>query len=110
MRIVKKFAAIGGHRNIVTILCHGWLEANHIYYFDMERCVLTLESFIRHKFCEKLGLKQYFSLSIESEPLSIVSMWSIIIHITSGVNFIHHLGEIHRDLKPSNGNVAGIGR
>lgn len=103
VRIVEKFATAGGHENIVTVLRHGWLEHNRTYFFDMEQCILTLESFIRQDFRKMVGLERYFRLSRDQEAPAILNMWTIMVHITSGLNFVHRLSEIHRDLKPSNG-------
>lgn len=103
VRIVSKLMATGGHQNIVRILRHGWLEQNCSYYFDMERCPLTLEAFIRFRFREVLGLQQFFGVHGASDPQGVFGMWHIIIDATSGLDFIHNLNEVHRDLKPGNG-------
>ena len=101
VRVNLKFATTGGHENIIHVLNHGWLEENRSYFFDMERCALTLESFIYHNFRIFLGLPPYFGQNLAS--LDILRFWVIVEHITKGLNFIHELGEVHRDLKPSNG-------
>jgi hypothetical protein len=101
VRVHLKFATTGGHKNIIPILNHGWLEENRTYFFDMERCPLTLESFIVHDFRSVLGLPLYFSQNLAI--LDALGFWTIVEHIAKGLNFIHGLGEVHRDLKPSNG-------
>lgn len=101
VRVNLKFATTGGHENIIHVINHGWVEENRTYFFDMERCALTLESFIYHDFRSVLGLLHYFGNDLGS--LNILGFWVIVEQITKGLNFIHELGEVHRDLKPSNG-------
>lgn len=101
--MIEKLAANPRHKNIVAILRHGWL--GNVYFFDMERCVFTLESFIRRGFRTILGERRYLSLTMEAESLGTLNMWEIVRQITSGLNFIHGIGEIHRDLKPTNGTI-----
>jgi serine/threonine protein kinase len=104
VRVVRKFEITGSHENIVSVLKHGWLEENLTYFFDMERCALTLDAFIRFKFRERLGLAQFFSMQTSAlDNLDILSFWSIVNDVTNGLNYIHQLNEIHRDMKPSNG-------
>ena len=107
VRVHAKFAVTGGHKHIIPVLKHGWVEENRTYFFDMERCPLTLQSFICYEFRNVIGLQRYFSPT--SENLGILTFWEIVRHITNGLQFIHDMEEIHRDLKPSNGNDLGFG-
>src|SRR5271169_4909679 len=105
VRVHIKFSTIGGHENIIPILKHGWVEKNRTYFFDMERCPMTLESFICYEFKSILGLSRYFTRS--SGNLAILNFPVIVEQITKGLKFIHDMGEIYRDLKPSNGKSLG---
>jgi serine/threonine protein kinase len=103
IRIVMKLSKTEGHRNVVPILRHGWLEPQRSYFFDMERCLLTLGSFMFLEFKGRLGLKRYFGGNNILASLKLLGFWTIVQHITSGLNFIHQLEEVHRDLTPGNG-------
>lgn len=39
---------------------------------------------------------------LSERPLTMVEVWSVMIDIAKGVEFIHAHGEVHRDLKPQN--------
>jgi serine/threonine protein kinase len=104
IRIITLLNTKAGHKNIVPVLKHGWLEKNGRYYFfDMERCPLTLEAFLRLSFRPVIGLDRYLSLEGRAGDLGVFNMWSIVRDVAAGVVFIHELGEVHRDLKPNNG-------
>jgi len=96
----------GPHKNIVPILKQGWLEKGMRYYFDMERCPLTLTEFIRHDFRSVPELKhQYFRLEAAEGDMGNLNMWRILVDITNGLDFLHGLCVVHRDLKPDNGTT-----
>jgi hypothetical protein len=73
----------------------------------MERCIMTLGTFIHHNFTGFMGFPDFIRFRFdpsasESKIPDLFSLWVIIRHIASGLNFIHGLQEIHRDLKPQN--------
>jgi serine/threonine protein kinase len=103
VRAINKLRTNGGHANIVAVLDHGWLKDDAYYFFDMELCVLNLEGFIEGNFGHVLGLPQYLDPGYAKEELGCLNMWSIMMQITSGVEFMHDFKELHRDLKPRNG-------
>lgn len=76
--------------NIVSVLKHGWLVENLTYFFDMERCALTLDAFIRSKFRERLGLAQYFGNQPSAlNNLEVLGFWSFVNDITNCLDYIH---------------------
>jgi|SRR5271154_971382 len=105
VQIIQKFSESGGHRNIVPILRHGWIEENRFYFFDMECCLMTLDAFIRHGFSATIGITQFLQLTtvVPAGIPHVLTLWSILRDITAGLRFIHSLNTIHRDLKPKNG-------
>ena len=106
MKAVNEIRKNGGHQNIVSVFEHGWLGDGRYYYFDMELCVLNLDSFLRGNIGEvSLGLPQYLDPGYASQDLGCLNMWSIMTHITRGLVFMHFHKQLHRDLKPRNGTA-----
>ena len=105
VRIARKLTASGRHVNIVEVIRQGWLQENSSYFFDMERCVMTLDAFIHHNIATHLSFAEFVSFGFEppTQIREVLSLWAIVRDIASGLCFIHSLQEIHRDLKPKNG-------
>ena len=115
VKAITDISASGGHRHVIRFLLHGPLPASDYYYIDMELCDFNLDKYIyapdrsllfpgpfkrgeskeRRKpaFCE-----QWNSIREQRE-----NVWTIMDHITAGVEFLHGRGLAHRDLKPQNG-------
>jgi len=110
VRIADLLTKTGPHNNIVPILRQGWLEKDSRYFFDMERCPLTLTDFIRNNFKSIPELRDhYFELEgMKLADRGILTMWRILIDVASGLVFVHSLGEVHRDLKPDNGMLGSF--
>jgi len=89
------------HKNIVTVLRHGWLKSSPYYFIDMELCDINLETFIYTESFD--GFEDDFdSIGESPEDVRIQNMWPIMMDIVSGLWFIHEHGQVHRDLKPRN--------
>ena len=99
---MKKLGSNGGHRNIIIILRHGWLNKDQWYYFDMELCAMNLQDFIYGKYITALGNPYFDPISVGDEP-KCLRLWNIMLDITRGLEYIHSHREVHRDLKPQNG-------
>ena len=88
-RAIKKLCAPGAHANIVAVLGLGEVQDTAMFYFDMELCHGNLEKFINHYVTNGEGIPTSATLTI-------------MMHVSSGVAFIHGQQEVHRDLKPRN--------
>ena len=97
-----------GHRNIVKILNHGRSKFN-FYFIDMELCDLTLSDYIDYgrgnKPCpiDSDVIQTLRPVFVPKDSPSVNNLWTIGIHIVSGLEFMHSHKYAHRDLKPSNG-------
>lgn len=102
VRAIDKLCKKGGQKNIVTILGHGELTNSAYYFFDMEFCDLSLDDFIQGTF-RTADLEHYFRRCRENGELTVPYIWTIMLDVARGIDFIHSHNEVHRDLKPSNG-------
>ena len=106
---ITKLQAIGSHQNIVDILRHGQLDT--IYYFiDMELCDLDLKDYLQgnHSIgADNASAQHSTNLVFVSKDcglqLKLQNAFTILSHITTGLEFAHQRKLVHRDLKPGNG-------
>lgn len=93
---LTQIVACGAHRNLVEIRGHGWRQIPEydlgFYIIDMELCGQTLREYIDE------SRSQVFP----QRGLDMTEVWTIMLHICSGLSFLHDHGLIHCDLKPSN--------
>lgn len=118
VRVLSSLQEGGGHPNIVNILKHGWLgDVGGIYFIDMELADLTLSQYIsytfdRESFPIEITPTHLFKTALAHRDCSDIerlrNIWTIGIHIASGLEFMHAQGHVHRDLKPPNGTVYHI--
>lgn len=112
-RILLELHKTGDHRNIIKILGQGWLPKPHSYfYIDMDLCDSNLHDYVY----KDRGVHFYNDDSFRrhQNPLYIPrtddfltkvrNVWTILNHISDGLQFIHEHGHVHRDIKPRNGN------
>lgn len=96
------------HEHIVSILRHGWLDTTRCFV-DMELCDINLEDYIEGRFVVGVLVHQPEFISHGTESyLRLMNTWTIMIHISCGLEFIHEKGFSHRDLKPANGNAGDL--
>jgi serine/threonine protein kinase len=102
------------HSNITIIFRHGQLGLTNMYYFmDMELGHFTLGTYITSIFNSTDVTIDWASMQNcgpvlarpDSLPLEkLQNIWTIAVHIASGLEFMHARKYVHRDLKPANGN------
>lgn len=63
---------------------------------------MNLQDFIKGDFAKTLD-REYFDTTGNGNSLGCLRLWTIMRHVTSGLEYIHSLREVHRDLKPQNG-------
>lgn len=110
-RVVADLRNKGGHENIITILDHGWLKGSvRVYFIDMELGSCTLAEYIEYSYSskspaelDKIPASDAIFVHREcSFPDRMQNAWTIGIHISRALEFLHGHGHVHRDLKPSN--------
>jgi serine/threonine protein kinase len=107
VRVISKLGAAGGHGNVVNTFNHGWLDDDQ-YYFDMEICILNLDDYICGDLKSNYGISNFADPKSMERELGCLSFVGIIQQITSGLEFLHSIGELHRDLKPRNGMFRSL--
>ena len=113
-RILLELHKAGEHPNIIKILGHGWLPSPHSYVFiDMDLCDSNLHDYIYGP-----RLVEITDAFLEGNPkpvytprecsllIKLRNTWTIMAHISNGLEFIHANCQVHRDLKPRNGSFT----
>src|SRR5271155_628620 len=71
------------HKNIVTVLRHGWLKSSPYYFIDMELCDINLETFIYTESFD--GFEDDFDTNGKTPmDVRIQNIWPIMMDIVSG--------------------------
>lgn len=104
------------HQNIVAVFRHGRLKPTNLYYYiDMELGDFTLENYLSSFFSirdTKIDLASMSNcngvvVQRDCSPAEkMQNLWTIGVHIASGLEFVHSRKYVHRDLKPANGHYA----
>ena len=89
MRAIVKLCH-GSHRNIVTVLEHGWLANSTYYYIDMQLCDLNLEQYLYGTSSAPADSNNV------PEESRLTTAWDILSQITNGIHHIHKRKVIHR--------------
>jgi serine/threonine protein kinase len=71
----------------------------------MELCDITLADFILDKFPTRT-VSEYFREVQTNKEAGIKYLFTILLHMAKGLQYIHSHKEIHRDLRPANGTIA----
>ena len=108
---VNTFTSRGGNPNVLTVFANGWLVPSLLYYFDMELCEINLDDYIH---CQRSRCVDIYHDTVETSDTAIFvakesplertlqNIWTIMSHITRGLEFIHCCHHVHGDLKPRN--------
>jgi serine/threonine protein kinase len=119
LRAIKKLCQDNSHPNLVSVFGHGQFFDHKsqltFFYIDMELCDFNLHDAIQNRqlLCQtstdlptvrgRIHATVRYMLSREQELECMMKMLS---DLTSGIVFMHGLGEVHRDLKPHNGKIC----
>ena len=101
IRVIEKIRMQNGHENVVQITNHGWLIKSEAYFIDMELCEFTLRDFLNKNVKVKSG-EVYWQRKPTLDGHSCFNIFTILIHIATGLVFLHQIAECHRDVKPEN--------
>jgi len=103
----------GGKKNIVDILGHGRFGGPFsFHYIDMELCDINLHDYIHNNtnvVTDMPSFRWHSASFVHNNAFSattILSIWTIMHQIASGLAFIHFHGQVHRDMKPRNGGKS----
>lgn len=117
-RVILALQKAGNHPNIIRILNYGWLYEDlcNSFYIDMDLCESNLHGYIYGKRMLQTEGCECTDLNGISTPVYVPrgsgvyvelrNIWTIMTHISNGVNFLHDHDQVHRDLKPPNGNPS----
>jgi hypothetical protein len=90
--------------NIISVFRHFSLTNSAYYAIDMEYCKYNLADYIKTPQNPVWAALDEPATNLEQNETW--RMWSrvavVMLHICSGMDFIHEHGEVHRDLKPEN--------
>ena len=119
LRAIKKLCQDNSHPNLVSVFGHGQFFDRKSqltwFYIDMELCDFNLHDAIENRQLLRQTRTDLptvgdgtratvrYMLSREQELECMMKMLS---DLTSGIVFMHGLGEVHRDLKPHNGKIC----
>jgi len=74
-------------------------------FLDMTVCDFTLADYLNSN--QPLETMPPHLDTLQMWPRR-VQMWTIMLHITRGVEYLHSIHEVHRDLKPSNSTALEL--
>jgi serine/threonine protein kinase len=111
--VITTILGTRGHDNIVEILRHGTLPRGDCY-IDMELCDVNLEKYIHKQrtIIDSATAQPWDNVAYVatdcSLQLKMQNVWTIMMHVASGLEFLHGKEYVHRDIKPPNSTYDGI--
>jgi serine/threonine protein kinase len=97
---VTELSKTGGHPYIVSVLRIGELRNSRYLFIDMELCDLNLAEYL---YCSKPRSQvATFFVKNQPPPMKARQIWTVMLQVTKGVEYLHGQDLIHRDLKPAN--------
>jgi len=103
IKVLTDLCQLGAHKHIVAVLRIGELRNSRYYVFiDMELCDLNLAEYI-YNTKPRDSVATYF---INDQPplIKAQQIWTVMVQVAKGVEYLHSQDTVHRDLKPANGS------
>jgi len=101
VRNLTELCQQGPPPHIVNVLRIGELRNTRYLFIDMELCDLNLVEYI---YCTKpREAVPTFFIKDQPPPMKACQIWTVLLQIVKGVEYLHHKHMVHRDLKPANG-------
>jgi serine/threonine protein kinase len=100
IKVLTELCQQGAHAHIVAVLRIGEIRHSRVLFIDMELCDLNLHEYI---YCTKpRETVPIFFIKDHSPPTKARQIWTVMLQIVKGVEYLHGHGIIHRDVKPVN--------
>jgi len=100
VKVLTELCERGVHQHIVAVLRIGELRNTRCLFIDMELCDLNLADYI---YCTKpRELVPTFFIRDQPPPMKVRQIWTTMLQVVRGVEYLHSRGIVHRDLKPAN--------
>jgi serine/threonine protein kinase len=105
--IVYRDSTSGGF--LIPIFWHGWLEESRLYGIDMDLCdIQTLYPYI-YGDCNAFPSFHLSGFKLHrNDDIKDFNNLSILLQLSTGLEFIHRHGQVHGALSPGNGNDSDI--